>query len=74
MAAWAYSLLFLCLMIFGFVHWWGESWGTAGAAAAVALGLLTARGAVAGISQGEVSQMISSRKGRALAWRWFQNP
>jgi multidrug efflux pump subunit AcrA (membrane-fusion protein) len=67
-AAWAYSALFLGLMVVGLTHWWGRSWGTAGAAAALALGFVTSRSAVQGLSNGEVSQMVKSRKGRALAW------
>src|SRR6476661_3993005 len=35
MAAWVYSVLFLCLMVAGFVNWWGQSWGAAGVAAAL---------------------------------------
>ena len=68
LATWAYSVLFLSLMVVGLVHWWGKSWGAAGGAAAVALGLLAGRGMAAGLSEGEVSQMMSSRKGRVATW------
>jgi multidrug resistance efflux pump len=71
MAAWVYSVLFLCLMVAGFVNWWGQSWGPAGVTAALALGLLTARGAAVGLTDGEVRQMLVSRKTRALAWVVF---
>ena len=40
LAAWTYSVLFLCLMAAALVPWWGHLWGTAGAVAAVALGLV----------------------------------
>jgi putative peptide zinc metalloprotease protein len=68
LAAWVYSVLFLGLMVVGFTQWWGQSWGAVGAIGAIALGLVMARGAVGGLSQGEVSKMMTSRTARVLGW------
>jgi multidrug efflux pump subunit AcrA (membrane-fusion protein) len=66
--AWLYSALFLCLMVGGFLRWWGYRWGVAGATAALALGALTSRGLFVGFSRGEISAMLRRRKARVATW------
>ena len=68
LATWGYSVLFLGLMVLAFVHWWGGNWGTPGAVAAVALGVVSGRGMFYGFSNGEVTNMFTKRKGRAAVW------
>jgi multidrug resistance efflux pump len=60
--------MFLCLMVGGFLHWWGYRWGAAGAAAALALGALTSRGLFDGFARGEVAAMLKRRRGRVAIW------
>lgn len=68
LAAWLYSAAFLLLMTVGFAKWWGNQWGAAGTVAALALGAVTARGMLQGLTNGEVKQMVLTRRRRALAW------
>jgi multidrug efflux pump subunit AcrA (membrane-fusion protein) len=64
----AYSLLVLAVGLFALARLGGRYLGAAGLAAAGLLTVLSLRGVFAGISQGEVRQMLLTRRGRSTAW------
>jgi multidrug resistance efflux pump len=64
----AYSLLVLAAGLFALARFGGRYLGVAWLAAVGLLSVLSLRGLFAGISRGEVTQMLRTRRGRSTAW------
>ncbi|MGE5610105.1 MAG: efflux RND transporter periplasmic adaptor subunit, partial [Bacillota bacterium] len=66
--SWLYTLLFLSLMLYGFIHYLGTHWGPVGFAGASVFGLVVMRGLVRGMSSGEARRMLVTRRLRTAGW------
>jgi multidrug efflux pump subunit AcrA (membrane-fusion protein) len=64
----AYSLLVLAVGLFALARFGGHALGVAGLAAVGLLSVLSLRSLFAGISRGEVTQMLRTRRGRSTVW------
>ncbi len=63
-----FSFLFIGLMLWGMFHFLGSKWGWPGVFPVVALGLVSTRGLLRGVTSGEVRMMIATRRRRASLW------
>ena len=67
----AFSSIFLGILLVGLVHYWKTDWGLAAAAGGIVLGLAVFRPLLAGSIQGEVRQMLRTRRFRTGLWLLF---
>ncbi|HVK07439.1 MAG TPA: HlyD family efflux transporter periplasmic adaptor subunit [Gemmataceae bacterium] len=67
LASWAFSLVFLALMLVALFRYLWASWGLV-ALAVIPLGWVTLRGLSTGLTNGEVGRMITRRHVRSGAW------
>ena len=65
---WAYGAAFLTLMLWGLIHFGYTRWGWVGVAVFGWLIVPSARGTLAGISRGEVTNMLRTRWARTAMW------
>jgi hypothetical protein len=66
--SWAYSVLLLLALTCWAIWYVGQSWGRPGALLAAGMGAWVMRSQFDGIFQGEVRNMIRTRRRRTLAW------
>ena len=68
LASWAFSLVFLCLMLVGYLKFLGNRWGPVGFAAVAVLAMALSPHMFVGLSSGEFGKMITTRRKRVALW------
>jgi RND family efflux transporter MFP subunit len=67
-ASWTFSAVFLCLMLLAYVRVFGHRWGVLGLVAVFLFAAATSPQLVQGLSSGEITRMIKTRRTRTALW------